>query len=197
MKILLVSLSLTLTLLSAASAQVRIRMPETSGQDSSAGAAVEKEDAAEGNAETRDGKAAEKPAATDGEPAEENAPEEDLVDTPEAGVPADGGRITLLPKPAKPAPAGKKKDNNKKKKAKKTPPPPVSEYKFNRIDRPPVYTFDKKTNPIIKEPKPRKKPSAGKKSSAAKPAADRTEKEEDKLDFGTGGGQPPQDAPEE
>ena len=70
-------------------------------------------------------------------------------------------KIRLLPKP----PQTDKKKNKGKKPAVKT----ASEYKFERIDHKPAYTFDKKTNPIIKEPKPKKK--AVKKPIPAKTAA--------------------------
>jgi hypothetical protein len=82
---------------------------------------------------------------------------------------SSGEKISLLPKPAPPA---VKKSAKKKpvKKAKKQEQNTDSEYKFAAVDRIPAYTFDKHTNPIIKEDKPKKKP-AKKKSAAKKPAA--------------------------
>ncbi len=115
--------------------------------------------------------------------------EADLKNTPMT-------KILPLPKADKPA-------AKKKKKAKKPAPKPVSEYKFERIDHMPAYTFDKQTNPIIKGVKPKKKAVKSKKA-AAKPApklkaplpADG--QEDGKLQFPEGDDQqPPQDQQEE
>gem|GEM_PF-5077198 len=75
-------------------------------------------------------------------------------------------KVTLLPKPAAPADkSGKKPAKKKKKRAS----PESSEYKFSAFEPIPAYTFDKYTNPIIKEKKPKKKPA--KKKPAPKKAA--------------------------
>jgi hypothetical protein len=65
-------------------------------------------------------------------------------------------KIKLMPKAA-PPPA---KKAAVKKKIKKPAPKPVSEYKFDKIEQIPAYTFDKQTNPIIKGAKPVQKPAA-------------------------------------
>jgi hypothetical protein len=81
-------------------------------------------------------------------------------------------QIKLLPKAA-PLP------DKKKKKGKTPAAKTASEYKFERIDHKPAYTFDKKTNPIIKEAKPKKKAAkktvSGKKAAAAAKPAPKTQ----------------------
>jgi hypothetical protein len=113
-------------------------------------------------------------------------------------------QIRLLPKATPPV-------VNKKNKGKKPAPKPASEYKFERIDTKPAYTFDKKTNPIIKEPRPKKKavkkPAPEKAASSAAGTAAKTKgappaggagQDDGKLQFSNGASQPPpQDQPEE
>jgi len=76
--------------------------------------------------------------------------------------------------PVKSAAPEKKSQAKKKiaKKKKKSGAKPVSEYKFDRIDHMPAYTFDKQTNPIIKSARPKKKkPSKNKKNPPRKISA--------------------------
>jgi outer membrane biosynthesis protein TonB len=71
--------------------------------------------------------------------------------------------------PAAKKPAPKKAAAKKKKK--KKPVEPASEYKFTAAESVPTYKFDRKANPIVKEPKkkPVKKGAAAKKKT--QPAA--------------------------
>lgn len=69
-------------------------------------------------------------------------------------------------------PASKKAAPKKaaaKKKKKKKPAEPVSEYKFTAAESVPTYKFDRKANPIVKEPKkkPAKKGAAASKKKTA------------------------------
>ncbi len=112
-------------------------------------------------------------------------------------------QIKLLPKT-------EPRQAKRKTKRKKAAPKPVSEYKFGRIDHKPAYKFDKKTNPIVKKPKPKKsaakkarpvKNKAPAKKAAAAPRtkpADGAEQDDGKLKFyGENTQPPPQDQPEE
>jgi hypothetical protein len=85
--------------------------------------------------------------------------QEEGADTPAVGE-------TRTEAPAKPA---AKKAPARKKARKKKPEPPVSEYKFSGQETSPAYKFDKRANPIIKEPR-KKKPAkkTSKKAAAAK-----------------------------
>ncbi|HBB67513.1 MAG: hypothetical protein A2X28_00860 [Elusimicrobia bacterium GWA2_56_46] len=89
------------------------------------------------------------------------------------------------------APAKKKIVKKKKKPGAK----PVSEYKFDRIDHVPAYTFDKQTNPIIKGAKPKKKkPSKNKKNPPKKTSAPSVrEKLKSLPPIEDGGGRQPRD----
>jgi hypothetical protein len=88
--------------------------------------------------------------------------------TPAPAAAAETDKTLMVPEMIKPLPKDPPKKPVKKK-GKKRPPEPVSEYKFDKIEHIPTYKFDKKTNPIIKEPKTKKK--AAKKAAPGKKAA--------------------------